>query len=175
MASLLRRLPASGGGLAQGPTLLNPAGIMTVYLWTDRPLIEKPFFALLGTLSQWVFAQGSEDLADGGRAYRYAVVISAVNGALLKQSSDAIVAQVQRDLEEAFKGSDTGFLEARVVRYRKATPLFRPGTQRYRARARTQFRSLYLAGDHTDTRLPATIEGAIRSGFEAAQRAIEDM
>jgi uncharacterized protein with NAD-binding domain and iron-sulfur cluster len=56
----------------------------------------------------------------------------------------------------------------RIVKERRATFAQIPGELARRAPARTQWRNLFLAGDWTDTGLPATLEGAIASGNAAA-------
>lgn len=56
----------------------------------------------------------------------------------------------------------------RVVKERRATFAATPAQERLRPGARTALANLVLAGDWTATGLPATIEGAIRSGFRAA-------
>jgi uncharacterized protein with NAD-binding domain and iron-sulfur cluster len=57
---------------------------------------------------------------------------------------------------------------ARIVKERRATFRATPAQLRRRPSAGTQWSNLHLAGDYVDTGLPATIEGAIRSGFAAA-------
>ncbi len=57
----------------------------------------------------------------------------------------------------------------RIVKEKRATFAATPETLRRRPGARTQWRNLFLAGDWTATGLPATIEGAIRSGETAAE------
>ena len=61
---------------------------------------------------------------------------------------------------------------ARIVKERRATFLASPEQLRRRPAAATSWQNLLLAGDYTDTGLPATIEGAIASGFAAAQQAL---
>ena len=56
----------------------------------------------------------------------------------------------------------------RVITEKRATIAQTPAQDRLRPGAQTRWRNLYLAGDWTDTGLPATIEGAIRSGETAA-------
>jgi len=57
---------------------------------------------------------------------------------------------------------------ARIVKERRATFLASPEQLERRPQQATAWRNLLLAGDYVDTGLPATIEGAIRSGFAAA-------
>jgi uncharacterized protein with NAD-binding domain and iron-sulfur cluster len=57
----------------------------------------------------------------------------------------------------------------RILKERRATFLASPEQLRRRPAAATCWRNLLLAGDYTDTGLPATIEGAICSGLAAAQ------
>ena len=59
-----------------------------------------------------------------------------------------------------------------VVRERRATFAATPDENAKRPGAATKFANVYLAGDWTDTGLPATIEGAIRSGNRAAELAL---
>jgi uncharacterized protein with NAD-binding domain and iron-sulfur cluster len=58
----------------------------------------------------------------------------------------------------------------RLIREKRATFAATPAQQRRRISATTPLRNLVLSGDWTNTGLPATIEGAISSGFVAAQR-----
>jgi hypothetical protein len=57
----------------------------------------------------------------------------------------------------------------RIVKEKRATFAQTPAELPRRAKARTRWPNLFLAGDWTDTALPATIEGAIRSGFSTAK------
>ncbi len=61
---------------------------------------------------------------------------------------------------------------ARIIKERRATFLASPEQLRRRPGTTTRWPNLLLAGDYTDTGLPATIEGAIASGFTAAQQVL---
>jgi hydroxysqualene dehydroxylase len=61
---------------------------------------------------------------------------------------------------------------ARLIKERRATFAQTPANQRRRPPTISACRNLFLAGDWTDTGLPATIEGAVRSGFAAARAAM---
>lgn len=55
-----------------------------------------------------------------------------------------------------------------IIKEKRATFAATPEEETRRPQARTSFANLVLAGDWTATGLPATIEGAVRSGFRAA-------
>ena len=62
-----------------------------------------------------------------------------------------------------------------IIKERFATFSPRSGTEGLRPLATTQVRGFYLAGDWTATGLPATIEGAVKSGYTAAQAILNDV
>ena len=74
----------------------------------------------------------------------------------------------QLDYLAAVTGLPKALPPWQIVRERRATFAATPGENAKRPPARTAWRNLVLAGDWTRTGLPATIEGAIRSGNRAA-------
>lgn len=60
-------------------------------------------------------------------------------------------------------------VHSRVIRERYATPVFSPGQGMYRPSATSFLSNLWIAGDLADTGLPATMEGAVRAGYQAAE------
>lgn len=114
------------------------------------------FIGVIGGTAQWVFA----------KAGVASVTISAA-GDLVDLSAEAIAARVWPDVRTALDLADPmpGF---RVVKERRATFAATAAQERRRPGARTALGNLALAGDWTATGLPATIEGAIRSGRAAA-------
>ncbi len=77
-----------------------------------------------------------------------------------------------RDVALAYEVPAAPAPPVRIVKERRASFLASPGQLLRRPAARTRWRNLLLAGDYTDTGLPATIEGAIASGFAAAGLAL---
>ena len=119
---------------------------------------DLPFLGLVGGTAQWLFARG--DVAS--------ITISAA-GALAAEPVEVLARKTWNDVAMAL-GLDRATLPAyRVVKERRATFAQTPGEVRRRPGTRTRFPNLYLAGDWIDTGLPATIEGAIRSGHLAAR------
>ncbi|MEO0834322.1 MAG: FAD-dependent oxidoreductase, partial [Pseudomonadota bacterium] len=72
---------------------------------------------------------------------------------------------------QALQLGDMAYEKVRVIREKRATFDQSPAGANKRLPARTRFPNLWLAGDHTQTGLPATIEGAILSGNKAAHLA----
>ncbi len=114
------------------------------------------FLGLLGGTAEWVFAKPGV----------LSVTISAANRLVDRPSSD-LAATVWPELAAAL-GITQPLPAWRVVKEKRATFAATPCQNRKRPGARTTLMNLVLAGDWTDTGLPATIEGAIRSGHVAA-------
>jgi squalene-associated FAD-dependent desaturase len=160
--------------LAAHPALLQTnhiesAPITGVHLWFDRPITDLPHCILVGRLSQWIFARPIRP-TDGSRttgdAY-YQVVISGSHELQGRPQSD-IIAEVHSDLRLAFPcAQDATLLRGRIVTDPHAVFSCRPGLQRLRQT--TAVPNLFVAGDWTHTGWPATMEGAVRSGYLAAE------
>jgi hydroxysqualene dehydroxylase len=119
------------------------------------------FIGLVGGTAEWVFVKPGH----------VSVTISAANN-MVDQSAESIAAAVWPDVHAALRlpGAAGGEMPSwRVVKERRATFAAIAEQDRRRPGARTGLRNLALAGDWTQTGLPATIEGAIRSGRHAAE------
>ncbi len=121
------------------------------------------FWGLIGGVAEWAFAKG-EILS---------VTVSAANRYALMENEE-LVSRVWDDLNRAF-GLGTKIPAHRVVREKRATFAATPAMLRLRPATITADDNVVLAGDWTDTGLPATIEGAIRSGNKAAQALLRTM
>ena len=119
---------------------------------------NSPFFVgIIGGTAEWVFR----------KAGVLSVTVSAADR-LLEMPEDELAASLWRDVAAAYALPTDPVPPVRIVRERRATFAATPDQVARRPGARTRWRNLALAGDWTDTGLPATIEGAIRSGFTAA-------
>lgn len=145
----------------------SPSPIVTVNLWYDRPLFEEPFIGLPGREMQWAFDKRA---ASGGAGFAVSLVSSGASS-LTALSNAAIVSVAHGELSQALSTArEATLLRASVIREPKATFSLAPG-QPPRPQTQTAVRGLLLAGDWIDTGLPATIEGAVRSGHMAADAA----
>lgn len=126
------------------------------------PAARPRMLGVLGAASQWILTR--DRIAS--------VTVSAADG-LAGEPAEAIAARLWADVRAALRlvGSGTPEmpLAQRIVKERRATIRQTPGLRR--PGAATAWSNVFLAGDWTDTGLPATIEGALRSGVEAARLA----
>jgi predicted NAD/FAD-dependent oxidoreductase len=143
--------------------------IVTVNLWYDRPVMDEPFVGLPGRPLQWVFDKSG---AFDGAPYVSLVASGASD--LLDLTNARLVALADEDVRRALpSGRDATLVRGSVVREPRATFSLAPG-QPERPSTRTAIAGLFLAGDWIATGLPATIEGAVRSGHAAADAVLSD-
>ncbi len=142
--------------------------IISIYLWFDRPILEEPFIGMVGTAWQWAFDRRTllgHSPSDG----HIALVMSAAGG-YLSHSTDELLALAIKELEAVFPASRGATLRHRVL-VKEPHATFSPtvGSEAYRPDQRTPLGNFFLAGDWTRTGLPASIEGAVRSGYRCAE------
>jgi uncharacterized protein with NAD-binding domain and iron-sulfur cluster len=146
---------------------IEGAPITGVHLWFDRPITPLPHAVLVGTLAQWVFNRADEAGQPGEHYYQ--VVISA-SRSLAESQRDATVAQITRELAAVFPAArQAKLLRWRIVTEPAAVFSASPEIERIRPPQKTAIGNLALAGDWTETGWPATMEGAVRSGYLAAE------
>jgi len=146
------------------PDLLAPkefCGILNAHFSTSPPPSSPQMLGLIGGTAEWVFA--FED--------RVSVTVSNADQSM-EESREALVTLLWRDVATAL-GCAGNPPPCQIVKERRATFAATPEQAQMRPRAETRWRNLLLAGDWTDTGLPATIEGAIRSGKKAAELALK--
>lgn len=146
--------------------------ILSLYLWTNKDFMEQDFIALLGTSTQWVFNRRKLCVAPSDVVERfaghYALTISAASD-FSQLPQEEIVRKCWSELQSVFPDARTAtLLHSRLIRERNATPLFTPQNEHLRPNPETPLQNVFLAGDWTNTGLPATIESAARSGEAAA-------
>ena len=135
--------------------------IYTVYLqYQSDAKLPNPMMGLTGSTSQWVFDRG----VLCGQHGLMAVIISA-EGDHQKLTHDALSLKVANELHQAFPQLKKP-LWHQVIAEKRAT--FTCSVDLPRPANNTREENIYLAGDYTCAEYPATIEGAVRSGVNAA-------
>jgi phytoene dehydrogenase-like protein len=183
---------------------LETAPISSVHLWFDRPVLfprepsrssgvsaqELPHAVLIGRQSQWVFNRSllqTETVPDHGtrvaagdsgardEGYSYQVVISASRNIVELKAQDVLSATVA-ELAEVFpEVRGATLIHGRLVTEHRAVFSARPGADSARPAQQSPIANLQLAGDWTRTGWPATMEGAVRSGYLAAENVLRQL
>ncbi|ANW17226.1 hydroxysqualene dehydroxylase HpnE [Streptomyces clavuligerus] len=149
---------------------IGTAPILNIHVRYDRTVLRRPFFAAIGSPVQWVFDRTE---AAGLTEGQYL----ALSQSAAEDEIDTPVAELRErylpELERLLPPArNAGVRDFFVTRERTATFAPAPGVGRLRPGAHTRAPGLYLAGAWTATGWPATMEGAVRSGFTAAGAAL---
>ncbi len=150
--------------LPEVPAPLETRPIVNAHFRLDRPVPMPGGSMILGVIggtAQWIFARG--DIAS--------VTVSAA-GDLVDRPADEIARDIWSDVSRALDYRPPAPPPCRIVKEKRATFAQIPSALPLRPPAETPLRNLFLAGDWTATGLPATIEGAVRSGVTAAGHAL---
>jgi hydroxysqualene dehydroxylase len=144
------------------PDLVAPTefrGIVNAH-YRIEPANAAPhsFLGAVGGTAEWVFVKPGH----------VSVTISAAEH-LIDRAAEDLAPAIWRDVQRALELGATPMPQWRVVKEKRATFAATPAQLRRRPGPVTAHHNLFLAGDWTDTGWPSTIEGAIRSGFTAAQ------
>jgi squalene-associated FAD-dependent desaturase len=143
---------------------LETSPITSVHLWYDRPIVDLPHVVLVDCVGQWLFNRGQVN----EREYYLQVVVSAARQ-FRGLGHEEIERRIVGELGKLFPvASSASLLRARVVTEHGATFSAVPGVDQWRPGQASPI-NLYLAGDWTLTGWPATMEGAVRSGYLAAE------
>jgi zeta-carotene desaturase len=139
--------------------------ITGIHLWFDRPVTDLPHATLLDRTLQWMFNK-----SEG----RYIQVVVSASRSLLETPRGEIIDLAVRELAEFFPAVREARLEkAQVIKEVRATFSAHPGMEALRPRPATPLKNFFLAGDWTRSGWPATMEGAVRSGYLAAEAVAE--
>jgi squalene-associated FAD-dependent desaturase len=151
---LLPELPIDWQAFGHSP-------ITGIHLWFDRPITDVPHATLLDRTIQWFFNK-----SDG----RYVQLVVSASRSLTEMPRNEIIALAVRELAEFFPAVAGAKLEkAHVIKEVRATFSARPGLEQLRPVSVTALQNFFLAGDWTRSGWPATMEGAVRSGYLAAE------
>jgi squalene-associated FAD-dependent desaturase len=180
---------------------IGTSPITSVHFWFDRTVMTEPFLTLLDHTTQWIFnktqlSAASETNGRGGRPTEHTeghlgsglapsapsdsdgqylqLVISAAYD-LVPRSRMEIIEMCRRELAEVLPATrDAKVLKATVIKEVDATFSPAPGVDQWRPGQRTSVANLFLAGDWTRTGWPSTMEGAVRSGYLAAEAVLAE-
>jgi squalene-associated FAD-dependent desaturase len=145
------------------PGLTTPTSsraIVNAHFRLDPPADLPPMMGIINATTEWLFSYPGRLSTTTSGADR-----------LLEQSREELAEAIWAEVA-AVAGLSGEMPPWQIVRERRATFAATPAENARRPGSKTALSNLYLAGDWTDTGLPATIEGAIRSGYRAAELAL---
>ena len=131
--------------------------IVNAHFLTPPPPGAPAILGVIGGHAEWIFA--FED--------RLSVTVSGAES-LVDRDREDLARLLWADVAAAHGLGNAPLPPWQIVKEKRATFEATPAQNARRPGTRTQFANLCLAGDWTDTGLPATIEGAVRSGHKAA-------
>ncbi|MHC4218568.1 MAG: hydroxysqualene dehydroxylase HpnE, partial [Planctomycetota bacterium] len=155
---------------------LQVSPILGAHLWFAQRVMDLPHLVLADHHVQWLFNKGPDP---HGRQHLHAVISAADDW--MELTEEEILRRVLRDIHRALPGA-VGLepVQARCIKEKRATFAVLPGVEALRPSPRPHHArgpgvdNLYLAGDWCDTGWPATMEGAVRSGYAAAAALAEN-
>ena len=181
--SLGKLLPAENGAGGLGTELrsqlsrFESSPITGIHLWFDREITELPHAALLDRTIQWMFQKSKLQPQRERRvsAGSYLELVVSSSKSLVELGRQDIIALAMRELTEFFPTvSSAKLVKATVIKEMNAGYSAMPGADSYRPHSRSPWSRIFLAGDWTATGWPATMEGAVRSGYKAAEAIAAD-
>jgi squalene-associated FAD-dependent desaturase len=184
VAAMLPAQLSEAGGPLEGVRHLRTSPITGVHLWFDRLVMTEPFLTLLDHTTQWVFnktllygdetegagARPIERAGDGDSGGQYLQLVISASYDLVEKSRQEIIELCLRELADVLPATrEARIRKATVIKEINATFSPEPGVDRWRPAQAIPVKNLFLAGDWTQTGWPATMEGAVRSGYLAAE------
>jgi uncharacterized protein with NAD-binding domain and iron-sulfur cluster len=158
------RLARDLGGFEHSP-------ITGIHLWFDREITDLDHAILLDTTIQWMFnksrLQAEKRRHEPGS---YVELVVSASRSMVGMQRQEIIDLAVRELVGFFPlAAQAKLLKAAVVKEVRATYSIRPRLDRLRPSSASPWPAVVLAGDWVATGWPATMEGAVRSGYMAAE------
>ncbi|HWY32850.1 MAG TPA: hydroxysqualene dehydroxylase HpnE [Candidatus Acidoferrum sp.] len=160
---------------------IDVSPITGVHFWFDRQVMTEPFLTLLDTRTHWIFNKTALYGAQNGPAEgqtkkeQYLQLVISASYNLLQVPRQEIIDLCLKEVRHALPAArEAVLLKATVIKEAAATFSPKPGVDRWRPIQQTAIAKMFLAGDWTATGWPATMEGAVRSGYLAAEAIFDD-
>ncbi|HUI26119.1 MAG TPA: hydroxysqualene dehydroxylase HpnE [Candidatus Kryptonia bacterium] len=146
--------------------------IVSVHLWFDRAILASDFVGFLGTTTQFVFNRSKLTAQGNGNGRQFVSAVISAGREVAEWETSRIAARVVADIRALVPAArNAQVLRSVVVKEKHATISTTPAAERLRPSPHTSIPNFVLAGDWTQTGLPATIESAVLSGRRAADLA----
>jgi squalene-associated FAD-dependent desaturase len=149
--------------------------ITGIHLWFDKQISDLDHAVLLDRTIQWMFHKSRlqpkrTQSENGSGSGSYIELVVSSSKTLIEKSRAEIVDLALSEVREFFPAArDANLVKSTVIKEVNATYSPRPGIDAHRPTPVTPWPRVFLAGDWTATGWPATMEGAVRSGYLAAE------
>ena len=148
--------------------------IVAVHLWYERPVMSERVKAFVDLGLQWVFNDSA--LRSGTRDGQHIVVSLSGADAWLTLPKSEVLSRIEAAMQTAFPiARGNAVINSSVVKTPEATIRLNPAILHHRLDHQTEIPGFFIAGDWTNTELPATMEGAVLSGNRAAELVAEQL
>jgi squalene-associated FAD-dependent desaturase len=174
LARLLPDSPATAP-LAAALGRFSTSPITGIHLWFDRQISDLDHAVLLDRNIQWMFhksrlIEARESDARENEKGSYVEFVVSCSRNLIEKSKTEIVDMAVKEAQEFFPDArEAQLVKSTVIKEVHATYSPGPGIDQFRPKPETAWPRVFLAGDFTATGWPATMEGAVRSGYLAAE------
>lgn len=151
------------------------SSITGIHMWFDRQISDLDHAVLLDRTIQWMFHKSRlqpirTQSPNGAPSGSYIELVVSSSQSLIEKSRNEIVDLALMEVREFFPvARQANLIKATVIKEVNATYSPRPGIDAHRPTPVTGWPRVFLAGDWTATGWPATMEGAVRSGYLAAE------
>ena len=179
---LLKLLPPTAtAGVAYWEMLpgIELSPIAGIQVWLDRKIECPPALALLDRPTEWIFNKPIPERTDSHsstlpKALSHLSMVISASRPYTKMLKEELLAKVMNDLHESLPETrEANILRSSVIRWPKATISPKPGVDLLRPDQQSPIENLFVAGEWTQTGWPSTMEGAVRSGYLAAERLLQ--
>jgi len=133
------------------------SSILNIHLWLKEHSFPNGFYGLINSIVHWVFNKDTH----------LNLVISNADF-LITKSDEEILNMVKKEMKKYFNLNPDLFSHHKIIREKRATFIPSSDVIRDRPSQKTNIKNLIIAGDWVDTKLPSTIESAVKSGKVAA-------
>ncbi|MDI6767041.1 MAG: hydroxysqualene dehydroxylase HpnE [Bacteroidota bacterium] len=146
--------------------------IVSINLWFDKEFMDVDYIGLIDRNLQWIFNRRKlmNESALVGKSTSYITAVISAAYKLVNLPKEELITLALKDIHDTFPESRKAkLLHSVIIKEKRATISATNEVEQLRPSPGTPIENFYLAGDWTNTGLPATIEGAVISGFKAAE------
>lgn len=140
------------------------SSILNIHLWIEGLNLKEKFYGFLDSPLHWIFVKEEH----------FNIVISDADY-LIEKDQNEIMELVINELKRFFPVAADAVKKYKIIKEKKATFIPANKVNKLRPEAETKIKNLFLAGDWTNTGLPATIESAVKSGRIAAEKVLKNI